>query len=104
MSEARKNRASGADVFDLTDRVVVVTGAFGLLGKRFCGALLQRGVRVVALDCAADAERAAHLLGADHDEVMTLRVDITDRAALEAALDEVERRFGVPHGLVNAAA
>jgi NAD(P)-dependent dehydrogenase (short-subunit alcohol dehydrogenase family) len=33
-----------------------------------------------------------------------VRVDITDRATLEAAIDDVEQRLGVPHGLVNAAA
>lgn len=92
------------DVFDLTGRVVVVTGAFGQLGQEFCAALLQRGARVAALDQAADAERAADVFGAGHDQVLAVRMDVTDRAGLVAALDEVERRFGVPHGLVNAAA
>lgn len=92
------------DLFDLTGRVVVVTGAFGQLGNQFCAALLQRGARVVALDQAADAERASHLPGAGHDQMLPLHVDVTDRAGLEAALDVVEQRFGVPHGLVNAAA
>ena len=92
------------DLFDLTGRVVVVTGASGQLGKQFCTALLQRGARVVALDQVADADRASHLLGAGHDQILPLRVDVTDRAGLEAALDVVEQRFGVPYGLVNAAA
>jgi len=92
------------NLFDVAGRVVVVTGAFGQLGKQFCAALLQRGARVVALDQAADAERASHLFGAGDDQILPLRVDVTDRAGLEAALDEVEQRFGVPHGLVNAAA
>lgn len=92
------------DLFDLTGRVVVVTGAFGLLGKQFCAALLQRGARIVALDQDADAEHASQLFGGGHDQILPLRVDVTDRAGLEGALDVVERRFGVPHGLVNAAA
>lgn len=91
------------DLFDLTGRVVVVTGAFGQLGKQFCRALLQRGARVVALDQAADAERVSSPPDAG-DRMLPLRVDVTDRAGLEAALDVVEKRFGVPHGLVNAAA
>ena len=91
-------------LFDLTGRVVVVTGAFGQLGTQFCAALLQRGARVVALDQVADAQRAARLTGGGGDRLLPLRVDITDRAALEAALIEVEQRFGIPDGLVNAAA
>ena len=92
------------DLFDLTGRVVVVTGAFGQLGKQFCTALLQRGARVVALDQAADAERAANPIGDGRDRMLPVRADITDRAALERALAVVEERFGVPDGLVNAAA
>ena len=92
------------DVFDLTDRVVVVTGAFGQLGQRFCIALLERGARVVALDQAADADRASQLFAAGPDRMLPVRADITDRADLAAALELVERRFGAPHGLVNAAA
>ena len=88
------------DVFDLTGRVVVVTGAFGQLGKQFCTALLQRGARIVALDRIPDPKAS---LGAS-DRVLPLCADVTDRTGLEAALDVVEKRFGVPHGLVNAAA
>lgn len=92
------------DLFDLTGRVIVVTGAFGLLGRQFCTALLQRGARVVALDQSADAERAPNLFGDGGDRLLPLRADITDRAALERALADIEKRFGVPDGLVNAAA
>ena len=92
------------DLFDLAGRVVVVTGAFGQLGKQFCTALLQRGARIAALDQAADAERVADVTGDGRDRMLPLRVDITDRAGLERALALVEDRFGVPDGLVNAAA
>jgi len=95
------------DVFDLDGRIVVVTGAFGQLGIQFCDELLHRGARVVALDQAADPERAANLIrpGGDRlDRILPLRIDITDRGALERGLAEIEGRFGVLDGLVNAAA
>jgi NAD(P)-dependent dehydrogenase (short-subunit alcohol dehydrogenase family) len=92
------------DLFDITERVIVVTGAFGQLGRQFCAALLARGARVVALDQAADAERASSLFGTGSDRVLALRADITDRAALESALAAIEAHFGIPDGLVNAAA
>ena len=85
------------DVFDLTARVIVVTGASGQLGTQFCAALQQRGARVVALDQAEQPGRPS-------ESWLPVRADITDRAALERALAAVEASFGVPDGLVNAAA
>ena len=96
--------STARDLFDLDGRIVVVTGALGQLGSRFCAELLQRGARVVALDQDADAGRAAGLIAAGGDRLLPLRADITDRAGLERGLAEIERRFGVPDGLVNAAA
>jgi NAD(P)-dependent dehydrogenase (short-subunit alcohol dehydrogenase family) len=77
-----------ADLFSLEGRVVVVTGAAGQLGRELVTALEQRGARVAGFDLEADR----------------FRVDVTDRAAIEAATVEVEREWGVPHVLVNAAA
>ncbi len=72
------------DLFSLRDRVAVVTGGAGQLGAEIVRGLEERGARVAVFDLAADP----------------FRVDVTDRAALEAAIDEV----GTPHVLVNAAA
>jgi NAD(P)-dependent dehydrogenase (short-subunit alcohol dehydrogenase family) len=92
------------DIFDLTDRVVVVTGAFGQLGRQFSVALARRGARVAALDRVADCSRMAELFGGVHDRILPVAVDVTRRGSLDAALDVVTTKFGVPHGLVNAAA
>jgi NAD(P)-dependent dehydrogenase (short-subunit alcohol dehydrogenase family) len=72
------------DLFSLRDRVAVVTGGAGQLGAEIVRGLEERGARVAVFDLAADP----------------FRVDVTDRAALEAAIAEV----GTPHVLVNAAA
>ena len=47
--------------------------------------------------------RGAHVAVFDL-EAERFRVDVTDRAAIEAATEEVAREWGVPHVLVNAAA
>jgi NAD(P)-dependent dehydrogenase (short-subunit alcohol dehydrogenase family) len=70
-------------LFSLQDRVAIVTGGSGQLGRQIVRGLEEAGARVVTFDIAADPP-----------------VDVTDRAALEAAVDEV----GTPHVLVNAAA
>jgi len=76
------------ELFSLEGRVAVVTGGAGQLGRAIVGALEERGARVVVFDLAAER----------------FRVDVTDRSAIEAATHEVERDWGTPHLLVNAAA
>jgi NAD(P)-dependent dehydrogenase (short-subunit alcohol dehydrogenase family) len=76
------------DLFSLEGRVAVVTGGAGQLGCEIVGGLESRGAKVAVFDVAADR----------------YRVDVTDRAGLEAATEEVVRDLGVPDVLVNAAA
>jgi len=93
-----------SDPFDLSGRVVIVTGGFGLLGRRFCAALASRGASVASFDLSADARRASEVFGADSERILSLRVDVTSRQSLDTAVDAVTAQLGVPHGLVNAAA
>jgi NAD(P)-dependent dehydrogenase (short-subunit alcohol dehydrogenase family) len=86
---------SEASPFDLRDLVVVVTGGAGQLGRAFTGALIGAGAKVAVVD-RATVEKAANIL--------PIACDITDRAALERALGQIENAWGVPFGLVNAAA
>jgi NAD(P)-dependent dehydrogenase (short-subunit alcohol dehydrogenase family) len=76
------------DLFSLEDRVAVVTGGAGQLGREIVRGLEDRGARVAVFDL----------------ETNRFRVDVTDRAAIEAATDEIAREWGTPHVLVNAAA
>ena len=85
-------------LFDVAGRVVVVTGGLGQLGATYASALAERGAKVAILDVADPPD------GAEGDATRVWRVDVTDRASLEAALAEIERAWGVPHALVNNAA
>jgi NAD(P)-dependent dehydrogenase (short-subunit alcohol dehydrogenase family) len=76
------------DLFSLEDRVAVVTGGAGQLGREIVRGLEERGARVAVFDLAADR----------------FKVDVTDRSAIEAATEEVTREWAVPHVLINAAA
>ena len=75
-------------LFSLDGRVAVVTGGAGQVGGEIARGLEEHGARVAVFDVSADR----------------WRVDVTDRAALEDAVADVERELGVPHVLVNAAA
>lgn len=81
---------------DLKDRVLVVTGGLGQLGSEFARTLQTLGARVAIFDSAAEPTLASTL--------MTCRVDVTQRADIAEATNRVMEVWGVPHGLINAAA
>ena len=83
------------DIFALDDRVAVVTGGVGQLGAEIARGLVARGAKVGIFDIRE---------GGDHGSIRYFRVDVTDRAAIEAATDELADAWGTPHVLVNAAA
>ena len=81
-------------LFDLEGRVAIVTGGMGQLGQVYLAGLAERGLRVASFDVAA---------GDVPDGVRAYEVDVTDRAAVAAALESVSAEWGVPHVLVNNA-
>jgi NAD(P)-dependent dehydrogenase (short-subunit alcohol dehydrogenase family) len=93
------------DRFRLDGRVAVVTGALGNLGPVWAQALLEAGATVIGLDLPGARPNAAFAaLRSTHSSRLTLiGANVTDRAALSAARDEVLARHGVPSVLVNNA-
>jgi NAD(P)-dependent dehydrogenase (short-subunit alcohol dehydrogenase family) len=85
---------TGDPLFDLDGRVAIVTGGAGQLGRVFVEGLAARGMRVASFDVAS---------GALPEGAREYYVDITDRAALVSALEDVVGELGVPHLLVNNA-
>ncbi len=90
----------------LDGRVVVVTGAAGLLGSRFAAAVARAGADVALLDLAAPGEEAVAAVERAGEGVRVLPVacDVTDDEAVRSAALLVEERLGPVEGLVNAAA
>jgi NAD(P)-dependent dehydrogenase (short-subunit alcohol dehydrogenase family) len=81
--------------FDVRDRVVVVTGGAGQLGRAFATSLGAAGAKVAVIDRTPVKEVPS---------LLSVACDITDRSALEAALSRIEKDCETPSGLVNAAA
>jgi 2-hydroxycyclohexanecarboxyl-CoA dehydrogenase len=81
-------------------RVAVVTGGasgIGLgVGKRF----IADGYRVALLDNNPDTLAAA---GAELPDALTIQVDVSDRASVTAAFDEVKSKLGPTEILVTSA-
>ncbi len=88
----------------LEGKVIVVTGGAGLIGSRFCQAIVdQDGVAVVADINIKNAEKTAQTVGADTGQAIALGLDITDKASLEFGIATLHDRFGRIDGLVNNA-
>lgn len=105
MSDLEDSMGQSAPAFRLDERIVVLTGGLGQLGRQFTQALLSAGARVAVVDVAVTPEMAARPRdGAGAPTQMYLQADITSRRSLEAALEQIVASWGVPHGLVNNAA
>lgn len=91
-------------LFDLAGRTAFVTGAGGVLIAAMARELGRRGVRVVATNrTLSKAEAVAAAIIEAGGESVALPLDVGDRAALESAAAEAQRRFGRIDILINGA-
>jgi len=87
----------------IAGKVAFITGGASGIGFGMAQAFLRAGMKVVIADVSqSNLDDAAARLGPG-DAHHFLRVDVTDRAAMAAAADESERRFGHVHVLCNNA-
>ncbi|HEX2872429.1 MAG TPA: SDR family oxidoreductase [Polyangiaceae bacterium] len=92
--------------FDLSGRVVLITGGAGLLGAEHASAIAEAGgIPVIADLRGADAEKAARAIRDRYGGACSaIELDVTSRASCEAALAKVLDLHGRLDGLVNNAA
>jgi NAD(P)-dependent dehydrogenase (short-subunit alcohol dehydrogenase family) len=94
------------NLFSVKDKIIVVTGGLGQLGRQYSLALADRGAKVAIFDMQVDEQTVVEHFGDRHmgESLLFLPVDITQRDAIEAGLNQVIVKWGVPHALVNNAA
>jgi NAD(P)-dependent dehydrogenase (short-subunit alcohol dehydrogenase family) len=91
-------------LFDLSGRVAVVTGATGVLGGAMARGLAGAGASVGVLGRRRErAEEVAREISDSGGEAMAVPADVLDGDQLEAARDAVLGRWGRLDILVNAA-
>ena len=90
--------------FDLTGRVAVVTGGYGVLGGSMAAALAAAGARVAILGRRrAEADAKVAELQAAGGEAMALMADVLDETSLRLVRDEVVATWGRVDILLNTA-
>lgn len=91
--------------FDLSGQVAVVTGASTGLGVQMAKALANQGASIVCLARRKEKvdANAAEIASAYGVNAIGVKCDITDTAAVEAAVDEILQKMGRIDILINNA-
>jgi 3-oxoacyl-[acyl-carrier protein] reductase len=95
---------TAAQIFDLTGKVALVTGASSGLGARFAEVLAQNGAALVLVARRADRLDAVRTrIEKSGGHAIAVEADVRDGAAMKAAFDAAEKSFGTATILVNNA-
>jgi len=86
------------------NKVALVTGAAGGLGRAIVRELINQGHRVIGADVSASGlKEFAESLGVEADAFRAHTVDLTDINAVDALFAEIDSEFGGLDSLVNNA-
>ena len=95
-----------SNLFDVKGRVVVMTGACGVLGETIVKYFASQGCKVVLLDLERAREKGEQLVAdikADGGEAMFLPTNVLEEKALEQNLADILASYGTIDILLNAA-
>jgi NAD(P)-dependent dehydrogenase (short-subunit alcohol dehydrogenase family) len=89
--------------FELKDKVIIITGGCGLIGRAFAEACAQYGAQVVLADIvAAHPEEKAAELGKRHSQKMLgVSVDVANKNSVIELKEKTIAAFGRIDGLIN---
>lgn len=82
------------------ERVIIVTGAGGGIGRAVCVLLAERGAKIVAADINREAVDAT---AKSCEDALAITVDVSSEPSVDALVAATVKRFGRVDGAVNAA-
>lgn len=92
------------DTIKLRDKVIVVTGAGGGIGRQLVLNLLGRGAHVAAVDISKEALEGTVQAAGSHSSKLSIHtLNLTEREAVEALPEQVIERHGQVDGILNNA-
>lgn len=90
--------------FNLKEKVIVITGATGVLGEAFVNGLSEAGARVVLIGRNEEVgEERALKIQQQGGESLFIKADVLSKENLEQGRDLILEKWGRIDGLVNAA-
>ncbi len=93
-----------ANLFDVTGKVVVITGGTGVLGKAIASHLAEEGANVVILGRKAEVgNEMVEEIRDQGGEALFLVTDVLNRELLEQNLADILKAYGRVDALLNAA-
>lgn len=93
-----------ANLFSVKNKVVVITGGTGVLGKAIASHLAQEGAKVVIMGRKAEVgEKIVSEIKAEGGEAMFLVTDVLSHDVLEQNLADILSAYGRVDVLLNAA-
>jgi len=103
---SKNNNISFRERFELNDRVAVVTGGTGILGRRFCAGLAEFGAKVAVVDLEEESvtKYAQELQDTYGVKCIGVACDVSSKTSVESMADSVERDLGAIDILHNNAA
>ncbi|MCC6616319.1 MAG: SDR family oxidoreductase [Anaerolineae bacterium] len=91
-------------IYDLTGRVIVVSGGTGVLGSEIACSLVGLGAHVVILDRnPALSETMRERLHCDAGDAISVYANVLERETLEKAEEVIRAEFGPVDTLINVA-
>ena len=92
------------ELFSVKDKVVVITGGTGVLGKEIGSYLASQGAKVVIMGRKAEVGEAIVAdIKAKGGEAMFLKTNVMDAAVVEQNLSDILAAYGRVDALLNAA-
>ena len=92
------------NLFCVKDRVVVITGATGVLGRPMVLHFAEQGARVVFIGRRAEAGKAIEKEASGQEgSAEFIACDVLDKAQIEAAYARIMERYGHIDALINGA-
>ncbi|MBV9961379.1 MAG: SDR family oxidoreductase [Parafilimonas sp.] len=91
-------------LFDLTNKVIIITGATGVIGEAFVHAVADMNAKVILIgrNEAVGNERA-NAINQKNKEAIFIKADVLNKEDLLKAKEIILKKFGRINGLVNAA-
>jgi len=98
-------KKSNQKLFDLSNKVIVLTGSAGRLGVNFSHILADAGANLVLIDIDKNGNNklAKIILTKFETKILCSNIDITEKKQLEKLSKQIIKKFGKIDGLINNA-